>query len=88
MFLLSRRGGGGIGMGGPLAWGHEATDTGFAYAPVPQAHGHHHSVQCFALLHCSAHQTSSVAFDCALALAICTPGSARTHHPPTVPVSL
>ena len=36
--------------------GHEATDTGFAYAPVSQAHGHHHSVQCFALLHCSAYQ--------------------------------
>ena len=27
--------------------GHEATDTGLAYAPVSQAHGHHHSVQCF-----------------------------------------
>ena len=41
---------------------------------------------------CTAAQTSSVplqvAFDCALALAICTSGSARTHHPPTVPVSL
>ena len=36
--------------------GHEATDTGRAYAPVSQAHGHHHSVQCFALLHCSADQ--------------------------------
>ena len=36
--------------------GHEATDTGLAYAPVSQAHGHHHSVQCFALLHCSADQ--------------------------------
>ena len=29
-----------------------------------------------------------VAFDCALALAFCTFGSARTHHPPTVLVSL
>jgi hypothetical protein len=36
--------------------GHEATDTGLAYAPVLQAHGHHHTVQCFALLHCSADQ--------------------------------
>ena len=36
--------------------GHEATDTGLAYAPVSQAHGHHHSVQCFVLLHCSADQ--------------------------------
>ena len=30
-----------------LGWvkrGHEATDTGLAYAPVSQAHGHHHSV--------------------------------------------
>ena len=29
--------------------GHEATDTGLAYAPVSQAHGHHHIVQCFFL---------------------------------------
>ena len=28
--------------------GHEATDTGLAYAPVSQAHGHNHIVQCFA----------------------------------------
>ena len=27
--------------------GHEATDTGLAYAPVSQAHGHNHIVQCF-----------------------------------------
>ena len=33
--------------GGAHAGGHEATDTGLAYAPVSQAHGHHHSVQCF-----------------------------------------
>ena len=39
--------------------GHEATDTGLAYAPVSQAHGHHPSVQCFALLHCSADQFST-----------------------------
>ena len=39
--------------------GHEATDTGLAYAPVSQAHGHHHSVQCFALLHRSADLFSS-----------------------------
>ena len=25
-------------------WGHEATETGFAYAPVSQAHGHNHIV--------------------------------------------
>ena len=31
--------------------GHEATDTGLAYAPVSQAHGLHHSVQCSASLH-------------------------------------
>ena len=41
---------------------------------------------------CRAAQTSSVplqvAADCALVLAICTFASARTHHPPTVPVSL
>ena len=36
--------------------GHEATETGLAYAPVSQAHGHNHIVQCFALLHCSADQ--------------------------------
>ena len=27
----------------PLEGGHEATDTGLAYAPVSQAHGHHHT---------------------------------------------
>ena len=42
--------------GGPLVGGHEATDIGLAYAPVSQAHGHHHTVPCFALLHCSAEQ--------------------------------
>jgi hypothetical protein len=39
------------------------------------------------LLCCTAAQNSSVPLqvvaDCALALAICTSGSARTHHPPT-----
>ena len=39
-----------------MTGGHEATDTGLAYAPVSQAHGHHHTVQCFALLHCSVEQ--------------------------------
>ena len=29
-------------------FGHEATETGLAYAPVSQAHGHNHIVQCFA----------------------------------------
>ena len=28
--------------------GHEATETGFACAPVSQAHGHYHIVQCHA----------------------------------------
>ena len=28
--------------------GHEATETGLAYAPVSQAHGHNHIVQCLA----------------------------------------
>ena len=36
--------------------GHEATDTALAYAPVSQAHRHYHTLQCFALLHCSADQ--------------------------------
>ena len=27
----------------PVMQGHEATDTGLAYAPVSQAHGHHHT---------------------------------------------
>ena len=36
--------------------GHEATDTGLAYAPVSQVHGHNHIVQCFSSLHCSADQ--------------------------------
>ena len=70
--------------------GHEATDIGLAYVPVSQAHGHHHIVQCFAC--CTAVQTSSVPHqvvaDCALALALWALRSARTHYPPTVPVSL
>ena len=32
----------------PGGRGHEATETGLAYAPVSQAHGHNHIVQCFA----------------------------------------
>ena len=40
-------------------WGHEATDTGLAYAPVSQAHGHHHT-QFNVLPCCTAAQTSSV----------------------------
>ena len=35
---------------------YEATDTGLAYAPVSQAHGLYHIVQCFSSLHCSADQ--------------------------------
>ena len=69
--------------------GHEATEPGLAYAPVSQAHGHNHIVQCFSC--CTAAQTSSVPHqvvaECALALVLWTPRSARTHHPPTVPVS-
>ena len=34
--------------GGAMVGGHEATETGLAYAPVSQAHGHNHIVQCFA----------------------------------------
>ena len=53
--------------------GHEATETGFAYAPVSQAHGHNHIVQCYACctaVHCSVDQfcTNQVVADCALAL--------------------
>ena len=47
-----------------LTKGHEATDTGLAYAPVSQAHGHHHIVQCFSLLHCSADQTCTTPGGC------------------------
>ena len=43
------------GRGGAIQ-GHEATDTGLAYAPVSQAHGHNHIVQCCSSLHCSADQ--------------------------------
>ena len=39
--------------------GHEATDTGLAYAPVSQAHGHHHT-QFNVLPCCTAAQTRSV----------------------------
>ena len=80
--------------GGAKWWmwgkGHEATETGLAYAPVSQAHGHNHIVQCFSC--CTTAQTSyvphQVVADCALALVLWTRRSARTHHPPTVPVSL
>ena len=69
--------------------GHEATDTGLAYAPVSQAHGHNHIVQ--SISRCTAAQTSSVPHqvvdDCAWTSVIWTLRSARTHHPPTVPVS-
>ena len=44
--------------------GHEATDTGIAYAPVSHAHGHHHTR--FSVLPCSANQISA---ECCLALA-------------------
>ena len=40
-------------------WGHEATDTGLAYAPVSEAHGHHHT-QFNVLPCCTAAQTRSV----------------------------
>ena len=67
--------------------GHEATDTGLAYAPVSQAHGHNHIVQCIS--RCTAAQTSSVPHqvvaDCAWTSVIWTLRSARTHHPPTLP---
>ena len=36
--------------------GHEATETGFAYAPVSQAHGHNHNCSLSCLLHCSVDQ--------------------------------
>ena len=79
-----------VAMHGTLSGGHEATETGLAYAPVSQAHGHNHIVQCVSC--CTAAQTSSVphhvVVDCALALVLWTLRSARTHHPPTVPVSL
>ena len=39
--LMGRTEGGGVGTN--EAHGHEATDTGLAYAPVSQAHGHHHT---------------------------------------------
>ena len=40
--------------------GHEATDTRLAYTPTSQVHGQNSLVvQCFALLHCSANQTSA-----------------------------
>ena len=75
---------------GLFGGGHEATETGLAYAPVSQAHGHNHIVQCFSC--CTAAQTScvphQVVADCALASVLWTLRSARTHHPPTVPVSL
>ena len=47
------------------------------------------TTQFIALPCCSAAQTSSVPLQvvCDCALAACTSESARTHHPPTLPVS-
>ena len=57
---------------------------------TPMCHTSPHSSVLFP--RCTAAQTSSeslqVAADCVFALAICTLRSPRTHHPPTVPVSL
>ena len=39
------------------------TRSGFN-APVSQAHGHHHIVQCFSLLHYSAHEFCATAGGC------------------------
>ena len=68
--------------GGETSGGHEATDTGLAYAPMSQAHGHNHIIQCFP--RCTAAQTSSVPpqviADCALALVI--PYIEVSSHPP------
>ena len=47
-----------------LNFGHEATDTGLAYAPVSQAHGHNHIVQCISSLHCSANQLCNTPGGC------------------------
>ena len=81
---------GAVGQCAAALGGHEATETGLAYAPVSQAHGHNHIVHCFPC--CTAAQTSCVPHhvvaDCALASVLWTLKSARTHHPPTVPVSL
>ena len=46
-YLQSNAQGGVLG-GGGMGEGHEATETRLAYAPVSQAHGHNHIVQCFA----------------------------------------
>ena len=76
--------------------GHEATDTGLAYAPVSQAHGHHHTqfnvLSCCTAVHTSSvptvdsHAPLRVAFE--WALAVWASRSARSHHPPIAPVSL
>ena len=68
-----------------LEWGHEAKNTGLAYAPVSQAHGHHHtqfnvSPCCTAAQTCpvptvDSHAPLRVAFECTLA--VWASGSAR-----------
>ena len=60
---------------------------------TPPCHGRMVITTQFSVLPCcTVAQTSyvplKVAADCALALAICTFGSAGTHHPPIVPVRL
>ena len=52
---------------GQYEQGHEATDTGLAYAPVSQAHGHHH-MQFIVLLGCSC-SANQISTECCLEFA-------------------
>ena len=72
------RGGGGQGAVCCAGEGHEATDTGLAYAPVSQPHGHHHIVQCFSC--CIAAQTSSEPLEVAAGCALRGRGGRVAHH--------
>ena len=62
--------------------GHEATDTGLAYAPVSQAHGNHHIVQCFSLLHCSADHFCTTPGGCRLCFGLGHLYIGVSSHPP------
>ena len=62
--------------------GHEATDIGLAYAPVSQAHGNHHIVQCFSLLHCSADQFCTTPGGCWLCFGLGHLYFEVSSHPP------
>ena len=62
--------------------GHEATETGFAYAPVSQAHGHNHNCSMSCLLHCSVDQFCTTPGGFWLCIGSAPLDSEVSSHPP------